>query len=77
MELLFLTFLAKPLWMWLLFITLVVALLAFDLGVLHKDNHEIGIRESLRQLRGHIDIDSSPGLGTRITITLPLRRWRP
>lgn len=48
MELLFLTFLAKPLWMWLLFITLVVALLAFDLGVLHKDNHEIGIRESLR-----------------------------
>ncbi|HEX4845218.1 MAG TPA: two-component regulator propeller domain-containing protein, partial [Geothrix sp.] len=35
------------------------------------------IRETLRQLRGHIDIDSGPGLGTRITITLPLRRWRP
>lgn len=35
------------------------------------------IRETLRQLRGHIDIDSGPGLGTRITITLPQRRWRP
>src|SRR5690606_15283359 len=25
----------------------VVALLAFDLGVLHRDDHEIGVRESL------------------------------
>ncbi len=33
------------------------------------------IRESVRQLRGRIDIDSSPGLGTRITITLPTQRW--
>jgi signal transduction histidine kinase/ligand-binding sensor domain-containing protein len=35
------------------------------------------IRESIKQLRGHLDIDSSPGLGSRITITLPTRRWRP
>ena len=48
MEFLFLLVLGKPLWMWLLFITLVVALLAFDLGVLHKDDHEIGIAESLK-----------------------------
>jgi tellurite resistance protein TerC len=49
MEFLFFLFLGKPLWMWLLFITLVVALLAFDLGVLHKDgDHEIGVAESLR-----------------------------
>jgi signal transduction histidine kinase len=34
------------------------------------------IRESLKQLRGHLDIDSSQGFGSRITITLPLRRWR-
>jgi signal transduction histidine kinase/ligand-binding sensor domain-containing protein len=35
------------------------------------------IRETLKRLRGHIDIDSGPGRGTRITIILPLRRWRP
>ncbi|HEY3271449.1 MAG TPA: two-component regulator propeller domain-containing protein [Geothrix sp.] len=35
------------------------------------------IRETLGKLRGHIDIDSGLGQGTRITIILPLRRWRP
>ncbi|WP_026853521.1 sensor histidine kinase [Geothrix fermentans] len=35
------------------------------------------IRETLARLRGRIDIDSGPGQGTRITINLPLRRWRP
>jgi len=35
------------------------------------------IRESIKQLRGHLDIDSSEGLGSRISITLPIRRWRP
>ncbi|WP_306755180.1 TerC family protein [Paracoccus actinidiae] len=48
MEFLLLMVLGKPLWMWLLFIGVVVALLAFDLGVLHKDNHQIGVAESLR-----------------------------
>ena len=48
MELIFLLFLGKPLWMWLFFLGIVVALLAFDLGVLHKDDHEIGVAESLR-----------------------------
>ncbi|WP_149757807.1 TerC family protein [Roseivivax sediminis] len=48
MEFLLLLVLGKPLWMWLLFFTLVVALLAFDLGVLHKDDHEIGVAESLK-----------------------------
>jgi tellurite resistance protein TerC len=43
-----LLFLGKPLWMWLLFLGLVIGLLAFDLGVLHKANHDIGIAESLR-----------------------------
>lgn len=49
MDILLLLFLGKPLWMWLLFLTLVIGLLAFDLGVLHKDDHEIGVAESLRR----------------------------
>ena len=48
MELLLMLWLGKPLWMWLLFITIVIALLAFDLGVLHKDDHEIEVAESLK-----------------------------
>ena len=39
--------LGKPAWMWLTFMTLVLALLVLDLGVLHRDQHEIGVRESL------------------------------
>jgi tellurite resistance protein TerC len=34
--------------MWLLFIAIVIALLVFDLGVLNKDDHEIGVAESLK-----------------------------
>ena len=48
------TFLGKALWVWLLFIGIVVALLAFDLGVLHRDHHEIEIRESLCLSAGYI-----------------------
>lgn len=39
--------LGKPLWMWLSFAAIVLALLALDLGVLHKGHREIGVRESL------------------------------
>jgi tellurite resistance protein TerC len=48
MEFLLLLFLGKPLWVWLLFLTIVIALLVFDLGVLHKEDHEIGVAESLK-----------------------------
>ncbi|WP_047394631.1 MULTISPECIES: TerC family protein [Chitinibacter] len=37
-----------PLWVWLMFFGLVIGLLAFDLGVLHKDQHEISVSESLK-----------------------------
>ncbi|AOG23187.1 TerC family protein [Acidovorax sp. RAC01] len=47
-------FMGHPAWIWLVFITIVVALLAFDLGVLHKDDHEIGVRESLLLSAGYI-----------------------
>ena len=39
--------LGTPAWMWLGFLGIVIALLAFDLGILHKDDREMGIRESL------------------------------
>ena len=46
-EFLLTPFLGQAVWLWLVFAAVVVALLAFDLGVLHRDDHEIGIRESL------------------------------
>ncbi len=38
----------KPAWLWLAFLALVLGLLAFDLGILHKEGKEIGIAESLK-----------------------------
>ncbi len=49
-------FLGKPAWLWLSFLGVVVTLLAFDLGVLHKDDHEIGVRESLLLSAGYIGV---------------------
>ncbi|TJZ78875.1 TerC family protein [Chitiniphilus eburneus] len=36
------------LWVWGLFAAVVIALLVFDLGVLNKNDHEIGVKESLK-----------------------------
>ena len=48
MDFLFYELIGKPLWLWVAFFSLVFALLAFDLGVLHRDSEkEIGVRESL------------------------------
>lgn len=49
-------FLGTPTWVWLTFIGIVIALLVFDLGVLHKDDHEIGVRESLLLSGGYISV---------------------
>jgi tellurite resistance protein TerC len=43
-----LEFMSKPVWMWTAFLVLVLTLLAFDLGLLHRRPHEIGVKESLR-----------------------------
>ena len=40
-------FLGKAAWLWLMFIGIVITLLVFDLGVLNKKDHEIGVKESL------------------------------
>ena len=37
----------KPAWMWLIFFVIVVILLALDLGLFHKEDKEIEVRESL------------------------------
>jgi tellurite resistance protein TerC len=51
-EFLLSAFMGTPVWMWLAFIAIVLALLAFDLGFLHGGGsgagHEISVRESLK-----------------------------
>ncbi|MEL4293517.1 TerC family protein [Shewanella xiamenensis] len=41
-------FVGYPMWVWLMFFGFVLALLTFDLGVLHKEQHEITVAESLK-----------------------------
>jgi tellurite resistance protein TerC len=41
-------FLGKPAWLWFSFLGIVFALLAFDLGILNKNDKELGIAESLK-----------------------------
>jgi tellurite resistance protein TerC len=48
MEFILSLFLGTPVWMWLLFVGIVITLLVLDLGILNKDDHEIGVRESLK-----------------------------
>ena len=48
MDLLTSLFLGTPLWMWLFFVGIVVALLIVDLGLFNKKDHEIGVAESLK-----------------------------
>ncbi len=47
MEFLMMDWLTKPVWMWLAFIGIVVVLLTLDLGVLHRKQREIEVKESL------------------------------
>ena len=47
-------FLGTPLYFWLGFVAIVVGLLAFDLGVLNRNDHEISTRESLTLYAGYV-----------------------
>ena len=49
-------FLGTATWLWLAFLTIVLALLIFDLGVLHRDQHEIEMRESLLLYGGYFSV---------------------
>ena len=54
MEFLMIDWLGKPVWMWLAFVGLVAVLLLLDLGVLHRKQREIAVRESLLLSAGYI-----------------------
>ena len=56
MDLLEFLWLGKPLWMWLAFLAIVVILLALDIGLLHRDTREIGVKESLALSAGYASI---------------------
>jgi tellurite resistance protein TerC len=56
MDFLFLDWLGTPAWFWLAFLGIVAALTAFDLGILHKEDREMGIGESLRLSAFYIGI---------------------
>ena len=56
MEFLFTDWLGTPAWFWLAFAGLVLALTAFDLGILHKEDREMGIGESLKLTAFYISI---------------------
>ena len=49
-------FLGTPSYFWLAFIGIVIALLVFDLGVLHKSDREIGARESFILYGGYMAV---------------------
>lgn len=49
-------FMGTPLWLWVMFLTIVIVLLVADLGVLHRKEREIGVRESLALSAGYIAI---------------------
>jgi tellurite resistance protein TerC len=55
-DILSIPFLGKAAWVWLIFVGIVITLLAFDLGVLHKDEREIGVKESLWLSAGYISV---------------------
>ncbi|PZU46855.1 MAG: hypothetical protein DI568_10845 [Sphingomonas sp.] len=48
MEFLTAAWLGTPVWLWLSFFGIVIGLLALDLGVLNRHDHEIGVSESLK-----------------------------
>ena len=56
MEFLIADWLGTPVWFWLAFAGLVLALTAFDLGFLHKEDREMGVGESLRLTAFYIAI---------------------
>jgi tellurite resistance protein TerC len=47
---------SHPTWMWIVFLSIVLLLLVIDLGLFHKKDKEIGVKESLRMTAFYIVI---------------------
>jgi tellurite resistance protein TerC len=62
MEFLTMDWLGTPVWFWLAFLSIVITLTAFDLGILHKEDKEMGIAESLKLSAFYISIAMLFGL---------------
>ena len=56
MEILMMDWLGTPAWFWLAFFGLVAVLTAFDIGILHREDREMGIGESLKLSAAYIAI---------------------
>jgi len=56
MEFLVADWLGTPAWFWLAFGAIVIALTVFDLGVLHREDREMGVAESLKLSAFYITI---------------------
>jgi tellurite resistance protein TerC len=52
----------KPAWMWLFFLGIVLTILVLDLGVLHRKQREIGVRESMVLSAGYMALAGLFGL---------------
>lgn len=64
----FMELFGTPIWAWGAFAVIVASLLAFDLGVLHKEDREIGVRESLWLSAGYIAVACIFGAGIWSTL---------
>lgn len=62
MEFLLADFLGTPTYFWIAFMAIVVGLLAFDLGVLNRRDHEISAKESLTLYAGYVVVAALFGL---------------
>jgi tellurite resistance protein TerC len=63
LDLLHTPLLGQAAWLWAAFALIVTLLLALDLGVLHRDSRDIGVRESLLLSAGYIGMGLLFGLG--------------
>lgn len=56
-------FLGTSTWLWLVFMAIVIGLLVLDLGVLHRHDREIEMRESLLLYSGYFSVGVLFGVG--------------